>query len=135
MTIFHVGHVNEWVMVSLHFEFCSLRVNPEITNSTDYRTSCSMAEYFRSRGMGCSSPSSSIWLNTKPRPESEASVCRINILFQSGVSNTGNSVNIFFNGQKDCSQVGVHWTSLSILFQVHSVRGVAIVETFGMNLL
>ena len=66
------------------------------------RASRLMAEYFRSHGsnfrdpkaMGCSSPSCLFGL--KPRPESETSICGINILFQSSVTNTGNSV-IFFS--------------------------------------
>ena len=36
MTIFHVGHMNEWVVVSLHIKFCSIQVSPEMMNSTDY---------------------------------------------------------------------------------------------------
>ncbi len=78
------------------------------------RASRSMAEYFRSHGsnfrdpkaMGCSSPTSFIW-----------------------------RFYFFFKRLKDCSQVGVHLTLLSILFRINSIRGVAIVEKFGMNLL
>ena len=55
--------------------------------------------------------------------------------FQSGVTNIGALVKASFKSENAWSHWVVHLTLLGILFLVSSVKGVAMVEKFGINFL
>ena len=62
-----------------------------------------------------------------PTPTFEASVCIINVWFESGFLMTAEDVRTFFRVKKASSASGVETTLSGILFLVSSVRGTAMV--------